>query len=128
MFEELKELIKNAHSPYYNFKVATILICNDGTKFNGVNIETSSPAAGVCSERNAIYSAIASGYKKEDIKELHIMVDSDIHSFPCFICRQALIDFTNLNTEIFLYSKNKFEKKIKVSDLTVYAFTKGDLK
>jgi cytidine deaminase len=127
MFDELKELLNNAYSPYYHYRVAAILITNDDNKFKGVNVETSSPAAGICAERNAIYQAVSKGYKKGDFKELHIMVDNEAHAEPCFICRQALVDFTEPEMPIYLYSKNNFDKMILRSELTPHPFEKEDL-
>lgn len=124
MFDELKNLLKNSRSDYYNHKVSCIAVCIDGTKFNGVNIETSSPAAGICAERNAIYSAISNGYN--GFTELHIMVDRDKYSYPCFVCRQALSDFLNDNTVIYLYSNIKLENKMLLGDLLSYRFSIGD--
>ncbi len=128
MYNELKELLNNSKSKYYNFRVSSILVCNDGKKFYGVNVETSSPSAGVCAERNAIYSAIANGYNKDDFKELHVMVDSNHSSAPCFICRQTLVDYMDENTNIYLYSKDSFEKIIVLKDLIPHPFSKEDLR
>ena len=128
MTNKLEELLDNAHSPYYHYKVASIVITNDDKEFKGVNVETSSPAAGMCAERNAIYSAISNGYKKGDFKELHVMVDSDESAEPCFICRQALVDFTDEHMIIYLYSKKGFDKKVMVQELTPYPFDEGDMK
>lgn len=127
MYDELLKLLKNSKSDYYKYKVSAILVCRDGSLFNGVNIETSSPQAGICAERNALYSAISNGYNKEDFVELHIMMDRDKHSFPCYICRQALNDFISEDLPIYLYSKNKFEEKIYLKDLLSYSFEKGDI-
>ncbi len=127
MENKLKELLKNAYSPYYNYKVASIIITNDDKEFDGVNVETSSPAAGICAERNAIYSAIASGYKMGDFKELHVMVDNEKEAEPCFICRQALVDFTDENMPIYLYNKKGFEKMLLVKELIPYPFTEENL-
>jgi cytidine deaminase len=127
MIDELKELLDNSHSPYYHYKVAAIVVTNDGNKFKGVNVETSSPAAGICAERNAIYQAISNGYKKQDFKELHVMVDNKDYAEPCFICRQALVDFTDEEMPIYLYSKNSFDKMILRSELTPHPFENEDL-
>jgi cytidine deaminase len=127
MFDELKNLLNNAYSPYYHYRVAAILITNDDNKFGGVNVETSSPAAGICAERNAFYQAVSKGYNKGDFKELHVMVDNDKYAEPCFICRQALVDFTDEEMPIYLYSKNSFAKMILRSELTPHPFEKEDL-
>ena len=70
VFEKLNNIIKNSSSKYYHYPVAAILECDDNSLWPGVNIETSSPQAGVCAERCAIFSAIANGYKKENFKKV----------------------------------------------------------
>ena len=69
MKEKLQNLLNNSYTPYYKYPVASIIVMKDGTEFCGVNVETSSPASGICAERNALYSAITVGYKKKDVKE-----------------------------------------------------------
>ena len=54
MRDKLLELLKNSRSDYFNFPVSAIVLCNDGRMFYGVNVETSSPSAGVCAERNSL--------------------------------------------------------------------------
>lgn len=127
MIEKLTELLQNASSNYYHYNVASIVVTNDGKEFVGVNVETSSPAAGICAERNAVFSAIAHGYKKGDFKELHVMVNSDEGAEPCFICRQALVDFADSNMPIYLYTKNGLNKELTVKDLTPYPFDSEDM-
>lgn len=125
MIEELKELLNNSQSKYYNFRVSAILVLNDGTKFKGVNVETSSPSAGICAERAALYSAISNGYSKDDFKELHILGDKPV--MPCFICRQALIDYLNRDIRIYIYSLSKLEKVLTLEELTPYPFEESSL-
>lgn len=128
MFLRLKELLKNSSSKYYNFRVSAILVCKDGTSFNGVNVETSSPAAGICAERNALFSAISAGKTREDFKELHIMVDSNNVSAPCFICRQALVDFLDKEIDIYMYFDQGIGMVKKLYELTPFSFDEGNLK
>ena len=125
MIEELNKLLENSKSKYYNFRVSAILITSDNNKFSGVNVETSSPNAGICAERNALYNAITKGYDKDDFKELHIMADKPVT--PCFIFRQALIDYLNLDTKIYIYSKEKLEETYLLKDLVPYAFGEDSL-
>ena len=61
IFEKLKQVIKNSKSKYYHFPVAAILECTDNTYYQGVNIETSSPGAGTCAERCALFFSLADG-------------------------------------------------------------------
>ena len=90
MKEELVKLLDKSRSDYFNFPVSSGIVTTKGI-FYGVNVETSSPSAGICAERNALYNAITNGITKEDIKEIHVMSKKGVT--PCFICRQALIHF-----------------------------------
>lgn len=126
MKEELFGLLENSSSKYYNYQVSAIVVCKDGSKFKGVNVETSSPAAGICAERNALYNAITNGYKKGDFKEIHVMSKSG--SYPCFVCRQTLSDYCDDDTLIITYDIIGNTNSIKVKDLCVYKFNDGDLK
>ena len=57
-----------------------------------VNVETSSPAAGICAERNALYSAIAAGYKKGEIKENAYTVEEAFTRF--WVLRESYVKKT----------------------------------
>ena len=127
MREELKKVLENSSSLYFNFPVAAILECDDGTKFYGVNVETSSPDAGVCAERNAIFSAISNGYKKESYKALHLMAGSEETIYPCFICRQALVDYCPSDLKIIIYNEEG-EVYSSISELCPHSFSEEDLK
>lgn len=128
MKNKLIKLIKNCKSNYYNFPVVAILECYDGNIFNGVNIETSSPQAGICAERCAIYNAIANGYDKKDFKALHLMSASCNFVYPCMICRQTLIDFCPKDLDIVLYDADSENiKHVSIEELTPHAFSSEDL-
>ena len=128
MKERLRELLENSYSPIYNYSVAAIVECKDGKTFEGVNVETSSPNAGICAERNALFSAIAAGYKKSEIKNIYIMNKTDKECYPCFVCRQALNDFCDKNTKIITYNYNgDRENIVTLEDLCPYPFSDDDL-
>lgn len=119
MKEELNKLLNNSYSPYSNYKVSAIVVMNDNKKFYGVNVENVSYGASVCAERVAILSAIASGYKKGDFKELHI-ASSSITPFPCMLCRQVFTEFFTNDIKIFIYSDTI--KEYKYSDFCINEF------
>jgi len=125
MKERLLDLLKNSKSNYYNYSVSSIIVCNDGKTFEGVNVETSSPGAGICAERNALFNAITNGYKKGDFKEIHVMSINGV--YPCFICRQALVDFCSDETKIITYDINGNTKEVTLKDLIPYSFSDGDI-
>ena len=126
MKEVLTKLLNNSRSDYFNFPVSAAVVCTNNRVFYGVNVETSSPQAGICAERNALYNAFTNGIKKEDIKEIHVMSKNGVT--PCFICRRALVDFCNMDTKIVIYSLSGETKEMKISDLCINVFGKGDLK
>lgn len=127
MNNKLQKLIENAYSPYFNYPVASIVVMNDGKEYSGVNVETSSPAAGICAERNAIYSAIANGYKKGDIKEIHVMSKTEDDCFPCFICRQAIRDLCNDDVKVISHTYSGNLTTHTVSELCPYPFSDDNL-
>lgn len=122
MKEKLQQLIKNASTPYYHFSVACIVECKDGNLFEGVNVETSSPASGSCAERVALFSAIAHGYHKGDFKTLYLYNTTEQNIFPCFICRQALMDYCDLDTKIVSYNSQGETIEVSIKDLCPYPF------
>lgn len=125
MKEVLENLLNNSRSDYFNFPVSAAVVCTDNRVFYGVNVETSSPQAGICAERNALYNAFTNGIKKSDIKEIHVMSKNGV--MPCFICRQALVDFCPMDTKIVIYNLSGKIKEMLLSDLCVNTFSKGDL-
>ena len=125
MRDKLNELLKNSASNYYHYPVSALVVCKDDNIFEGVNVETSSPSAGICAERNALYNAITNGYKKGDFKEIHVMSNNGV--YPCFICRQTLSDYCDDDTLIITYDINGNSKEVLVKDLCSYKFNGEDL-
>ena len=128
MFRMLNQVIENSSSKYYNYPVAAILECADGRLYPGVNVETSSPASGICAERCAIFSAIAHGATKNDFKRIYILNKTNNIITPCFICRQALVDYCNSDLEIKSYNILGESKTYLLGDLTPHSFREEDLK
>jgi cytidine deaminase len=126
MKEKLSELLKNAYAPYSNYHVAAIVVTNDGQVFGGVNVENASYGATICAERNAINTAVKEGYKKGDFKTLYVMVASDKLAFPCFICRQVIAEFFDMDADLILMNKEE-TKNYKMRDIIVHPFSVEDL-
>ena len=128
MVEELRELLNNSYSPYSKFPVSCILVTKDGRKFKGVNVEDASTRAGSCAERSAIFSAISNGVRKNEFKEINIMVNREKPSTPCFVCRQMLLELFDQDALVRCYSNTGDYKEFTVKDLTPYPFDDEDLK
>lgn len=128
IFRRLNNLIENSSSKYYHYPVAAILECTDGSLWPGVNIETSSPQAGICAERCAIFSAIAEGYQKEHFKKIYLLNKTENMITPCFICRQALNDYCNPDFEITSFNILGESKTYLLKDLCIDSFGEDSLK
>lgn len=128
MIDKLMKLAENSYSPYSHFRVATIVVMKDGKEFVGVNVENAAYGSGICSERSAILSAISSGYKKGDFKELHCLcADSNRVSTSCFACRQVISELFDKDVPLFFYSNSGKSKVYTVEELCPFPFEEEDL-
>lgn len=82
---------ENAYSPYSHFAVGAALLCEDGTLFEGCNIENASYGLTNCAERTAIFKAVSEGHIK--FKALAVVADTDGPCAPCGACRQVMAEF-----------------------------------
>ena len=82
---------ENAYSPYSHFAVGAALLCEDGTLFEGCNIENASYGLTNCAERTAIFKAVSEGYIK--FKALAVVADTEGPCAPCGACRQVMAEF-----------------------------------
>ena len=128
MKEKLIRLLDNSYSPYSHFRVAAILVCKDGREFNGVNVENASYGASICAERSAILSAVSSGYKKGDFKELYVMCDNKKIGMPCFQCRQVFVELFDKDMRVICMNPDGEEIVKTVSELAPFPFDSEDLK
>lgn len=126
MKEKLTKLLANAYSPYYKFPVSAIVVMKDEKEFCGVNVENANGTS-ICAERNAIANAVANGYKKEDFKEIYIMLSSGKIGTPCFACRQVIQEFMDLDCLVHSVDKDGNQKTFTVSELCPYPFSEDDL-
>lgn len=127
MKEKLEQIVKNAYSPAYNFKVGCIVVMKDKKEFIGVNVENANGTS-ICAERHAIGSAIAHGYKKGDFDKLYIMFENGNFGTPCFACRQVILEFFENDCSIISVNKDGEEKVYTLEQLCPYPFGAEDLK
>ena len=130
--EELIERAKKArelsYSPYSHFAVGAALLCKDGKVFLGSNVENSSYPLCMCAERNALYSAMMNGYKKDDFLALAIAADTDEPCSPCGACRQVISELFPREGKIYLANLKGNYKETNIEELLPFAFSGDDLK
>lgn len=107
LIKEAFKAMKNAYAPYSKYHVGACVLCKDGNKFLGANIENASYGATNCGERSAIFAAYSNGYRKDDIAALAIVSDGKKLGTCCGICRQVLSELLNKDTPIILSNGNE---------------------
>ena len=82
---------ENSYSPYSHFAVGAALLCEDGTLYEGCNIENASYGLTNCAERTAIFKAVSEGHVT--FKALAVVADTEGPCAPCGACRQVMSEF-----------------------------------
>jgi cytidine deaminase len=112
-----------AISPYSKLRVGAAVLSVKGSVFAGCNIENPSFAATLCAERSAIAALVTSEGKKSEIASIAIWCDRENPCYPCGICRQALVPFSNEKTLLILEDKEGSPIEMRLADLLPHAFT-----
>ena len=114
---------ENAYSPYSHFAVGAVLLCEDGTLYEGCNIENASYGLTNCAERTAIFKAVSEGHIK--FKALAVVADTEGPCAPCGACRQVMVEFKipliimgNLMGDI---------KIVSIEELLPFSFSESDV-
>lgn len=127
MYEQALQARKNSYSPYSKFKVGAAILLDNNNIIVGTNIENSSFGLTSCAERNALFSAISQGYKKENIKALLVVANTDAPCSPCGACRQVISELMNQESDVILTNTKNDIKMFKVKELLPFSFSKDDL-
>lgn len=102
------EAAGNAYAPYSNYQVGAALLCVDGEVFTGCNVENASYGLTICAERTAVFTAIASGHRR-DFVAMAIVADGDSMPYPCGACRQVLSEFCREEFSVYIAKVSALE-------------------
>ena len=117
-----KEVSKNAYCPYSNFPVGAAVLYESGNIYSGCNIENASFGLGLCAERNAISTAIATGETSKILK-VAIYSPKSTKCYPCGACRQWMQEFEQgQNIEIIMEDDNNNVFAQTINELLPYSF------
>lgn len=124
LIERATHARQHAHVPYSHFAVGAALITEDGTIFEGCNIENCSYGLTNCAERTAIFKAMSEGHRQ--IMALAVIGDTAEPIAPCGACRQVMVEFTQPDAPIYLTNLQGQVRTTTMSALLPGAFS--DLK
>ena len=127
LYEAAVAARKNSYSPYSKFKVGASLLLDDNTIVSGTNVENSSYGLACCAERNALFTAVGMGYKKENIKALLVVANTDGPCSPCGACRQVISELMDKDADVILTNRKNDIKMFTVKELLPFSFSKDDL-
>lgn len=118
------EMRNEAYCPYSNYKVGAVLIAVNEEDmpffFVGCNVENASYGLTICAERNAVFQAVANGYKK--IIKLYCATE-DGKGCSCGACRQVMAEFSDESSEIEFCDKDgNLISSYKILDLLPHPF------
>ncbi|MFP4457203.1 MAG: cytidine deaminase [Clostridia bacterium] len=119
LLNKATKAIEKAYSPYSNYSVGAAVRTEEGTVFDGCNIENASYGLSICAERVALFKAVSEG--QENITEISIVIDDDILPSPCGACRQVISELAP-DAKITLATKNGLYKETKIDKLLPNAF------
>ena len=128
--QEIQKLIDRAivarektYSPYSHFGVGAALVCEDGSIYEGCNIENASYGLTNCAERTAIFKAVSEGRTK--FKALAVVADTEGPCAPCGACRQVMGEF---NIPIIIMGKLKGDIEVVSTEaLLPFSFSSTDV-
>ncbi|MFW5746567.1 MAG: cytidine deaminase [Nanoarchaeota archaeon] len=98
----------NAFHPLTPVGVGAAVLTCDGDIFRGCNVQTTISGLGVCAERCAIYSAVASGNYIFDAVAVYFPSQKFIK--PCGVCLQLIYEFAEVadrDIHILLINKDR---------------------
>lgn len=84
-----RDVLCHSYSPYSSFPVGAALLCEDGSIYTGVNIETAT-LLGLCAERCAYVKALSEGHRK--FKAVAVSSNLTGACPPCGTCRQFMAE------------------------------------
>lgn len=91
LLEQAKKAKEYAYVPYSNFRVGAALLGKSGKVYLGCNVENAAYSVTNCAERTALFKAVSEG--EREFAAIAVTSDSDDITYPCGVCRQALVEF-----------------------------------
>jgi cytidine deaminase len=120
LLKKADEAKAGAYAPYSRFRVGAALLGKSGRVYTGANVENASYGVTCCAERVALYKAVTEGERA--FEAIAITSDSDALTWPCGVCRQALMEFSP-DMDVIASGRTLKNETIKLEALLPHAFT-----
>lgn len=109
LIEKARAARERAYAPYSSFLVGAALLCDDGSVYEGCNIENSSFTPTCCAERVALFKAVSEG--KRDFSAIAVIGGKTGGKcepcYPCGVCRQVLSEFCGEDFKVIILSDDE---------------------
>jgi len=109
-----RQASERAYAPYSGFRVGAALLCENGVRFSGCNIENASYGLSICAERAAVFAAVAAG--ERSFRALAVYTESDEPGPPCGACLQVLREFA-VDMPIYLAGRSGARREVSLAVL-----------
>lgn len=125
LIQKALEARRMAYAPYSHFLVGAALLTEDGSLYQGGNIENASYGATNCAERTAVFKAVSDG--KRRIKALAVAgglegAEPADYAYPCGICRQVLREFGTEDMTLIVARNVADYREFSLEELFPYGF------
>ena len=114
-----------AYAPYSHYLVGAALLMEDGSIYQGGNIENASYGATNCAERTAVFKAVSDG--KRRIRAMAVTggtegSDPADYAYPCGICRQVLQEFGTEDMQLIVAKSVTDYREFSLKELLPFGF------
>ncbi len=126
---------EQAYAPYSEFKVGAAVLLEDGQIVVGNNQENAAYPTGLCAERVALFAA-SSNHPRSSFLKIAISAQKNdqvqVKVTPCGACRQAMMEYQNLQNspiEVLMEgTKGKIYRADSVDMLLPFKFSRESMK
>jgi cytidine deaminase len=131
LLSRAEDLLARAYGRYSTVRVAAVVVLDDGTLHDGVNVENSSLGLTICAERNALFgavtdgAAVAPGVAGPRPVRILFTSNSDDVTVPCGACRQVIRELAPLAEIVFGRNGAILARWTSIDELLPFAFDGG---
>ena len=123
---------KHAYTPYSHWAVGAALLTEDGTVYEGCNIENAAYTPTNCAERTAFFKAVSEGeraFAAIAIVGGYENTEPDQVCAPCGVCRQVMMEFCDPKRfRVILGTKDGVAQVYTLEELLPCGFGSGTLR